>query len=508
MFYLNKSKQLIVIIGLSLFASLFFLQKTNLMASDLGRHLKNGEIIITSKQPIINNLYSYTYPDYPSIAHHWGFGVIAFGIYKLAGFTGLTIFNATLFFLTIVLILVYSAKRVSLAYTCLGFFLTLPLLTYRTEIRPETISALFVISMLYILTSNIHPPFKVLSVFFLQLLWVNIHVFFVFGLFLTTTFLLTQLVNGDNRGARLTLIILIAQALASLVNPYGLQGALYPLKILNDYGYRIVENQTPFLLLKIIPSPIYYYLLTISAVTVVLTVLSIRNIIKKDLFFSLVSMVFLLGSLKMVRLIPYFGIFALFSLSYCFYTLNLTYGDFVKRLLSKPVVLISLGGAGAVIAFVLITSNLYNPFTNFGAGLMPRVSNSADFFKENSLKGPIFNNYDAGGYLIFYLYPKQKVFVDNRPEAYPSNFFKNEYVPMQEKEAIWVKLNDRYNFNTIYFYRHDYTPWAQPFLISRLNDPAWAPVYVDDYALILLKRTATNESVIKRYELPKELFRY
>lgn len=494
--------------GLSLFAGLFFLQKTNLMASDLGRHLKNGEIIVATKQPITTNLYSYTYPNYPFIAHHWGFGVLAFGIYKLAGFNGLTLFNTVLFFLTISLVLVYSVKRVGLAYTCLGFFLTLPLLTHRTEIRPETISALFVVLTLYILTSNIRSLFKVISIFFLQVFWVNIHVFFVFGLLLSITCLLTQLINRNYLLTRSTLVILMVQALASFINPYGLQGILYPLQIFSDYGYRIVENQTPFLLLKVVPNPIYYYLLVVGVVVIISTILSLKSVVKNNLFIALVSLAFLLGSIKMVRLMPYFGIFALFSLSYCFYILNLKYGEFLKGFLNKPAILISLGGMGSVVAFVLISSNLYNPFTNFGVGLMPNINKSANFFKENNLQGPVFNNYDAGGYLIFYLYPNQKVFVDNRPEAYPSNFFKTEYVPMQENQDIWAKLNTKYNFDSIYFYRRDYTPWAQPFLITRLKDPTWAPVYVDDYALILIKRNPTNESIIKNYELPKELFRY
>lgn len=491
-----------------MFVSLFFLQKTNLMASDLGRHLKNGEIVVAGKQPITTNLYSYTYPNYPFIAHHWGFGVIAFGIYKLAGFNGLTIFNAILFFLTIALILNYSSRRVGLVFTSLGFMLTLPLLTYRTEIRPETISALFIALTLYILTNNLRLPVKLGLIFVLQVLWVNIHVFFVFGLFLSATFLLTQLIQADYRQARYTLILLVTQVLATLLNPYELKGALYPLQIFNDYGYRIVENQTPFLLLKVIPSPIYYYLLAISVITLVLTILSIGSVVKKDLFHTLVTVVFLLGSLKMVRLMPYFGIFALLFLSYCFYSLNLKYGDFFKLVFNKPIVLVLSGGVGFMAAFVLISSNLYNPFTNFGIGLMPGIKKSADFFEENNLQGPIFNNYDAGGYLIFYLYPKQKVFVDNRPEAYPSSFFKTAYVPMQENDGVWRDLSEKYDFNSIYFYRHDYTPWAQPFLISRLKDPAWAPVYVDDYALIMLKRNPTNESIIKDYELPKELFRY
>ena len=47
---------------------------------------------------------------------------------------------------------------------------------------------------------------------------------------------------------------------------------------------------------------------------------------------------------------------------------------------------------------------------------LPEINASADFFKTENIKGSIFNNYDIGGYLIFNLFPNQKLFVDNRPE--------------------------------------------------------------------------------------------
>ncbi len=140
--------------------------------------------------------------------------------------------------------------------------------------------------------------------------------------------------------------------------------------------------------------------------------------------------------------------------------------------------------------------------------MMPGVNGSAEFFKKNNMEGPIFNNYDIGGYLIYHLFPKERVFVDNRPEAYPSSFFKDIYVPMQEDEAVWKKMDQRYQFNAIYFYRHDMTPWAQPFLIRRIQDPGWAPVFVDDYTLILLKRNEKNAFGIRLYELPQRLFKF
>ena len=74
-------------------------------------------------------------------------------------------------------------------------------------------------------------------------------------------------------------------------------------------------------------------------------------------------------------------------------------------------------------------------------GLMPNVNASAEFFKQSGLKGPIFSNYDIGGYLIYHLEGQEKVFVDNRQEAFPPDFFQKVYIPMQEDPAVWKDMS-------------------------------------------------------------------
>ena len=77
---------------------------------------------------------------------------------------------------------------------------------------------------------------------------------------------------------------------------------------------------------------------------------------------------------------------------------------------------------------------------------------------------------------------------------------------MQEDEKIWKQMEDKYHFQIIFFNRLDMTPWGQPFLIKRIRDKSWAPVYVDDFSLILLKRTGLNRHIINQYELPESMF--
>jgi hypothetical protein len=52
----------------------------------------------------------------------------------------------------------------------------------------------------------------------------------------------------------------------------------------------------------------------------------------------------------------------------------------------------------------------------------------------------------------------------------------------------------------------DYTPWAQNFLIHRVKDPLWAPVFVDNKTILFLQRNEENKEIIKKYEIPKEVF--
>ncbi len=123
------------------------------------------------------------------------------------------------------------------------------------------------------------------------------------------------------------------------------------------------------------------------------------------------------------------------------------------------------------------------------------------FMRANNVPGPFFNNYDNGSYLIWMLYPEYKVFVDNRPEAYSVDFFKETYKPMQADEAVWERESRRYGIQSIVFFRHDMTEWGQAFLVNRAKDVVnWAPVFIDDYAIIFVRRTPENLPLIRQHE--------
>jgi len=78
----------------------------------------------------------------------------------------------------------------------------------------------------------------------------------------------------------------------------------------------------------------------------------------------------------------------------------------------------------------------------FGFGLVQGNNQSAQFFIDNNIKGPLFNNYDIGGYLIYHFYPQEKVFTDNRPEAYSVSFFEKYIYSFTTGQFYLARTNE------------------------------------------------------------------
>ncbi len=509
------------------YASVFLARQINFITADLGRHITNGKVFVETGKVISTNYYSYTEPDFPAINHHWGSGVIFYFVHHFFGFNGLSVF----YVLTVIAAaLFFIAATLKFADSRLVFFtaiLSVPLIAYRTEVRPEGISLFFVGLFFFILILFREEKFKFIPTLILlsiaQLLWVNSHIFFFMGFMLSGFFLAEEFLNNKNKEKIKQYFILLATlVVVSLINPFFIKGLLAPLTIFKEYGYMIAENQSVLFMQERFNNTEFFHF-EIQAVIplLVFTLLIIQKKIKTILILLLPFTVFGLLGFMAVRGIPLFALAAIPTGAYLLKYLTEKYVAGAKK-----IVFTSL----SVIAILIVVTGFQSGYTTnkknkkpraeykepsyfspikytTGTGLFPEMNLSAEFFLKNNIKGPVFNNYDIGGYLIYHLYGKEKVFVDNRPEAYSVDFFKQTYIPMQEKMEKFREVEQRYNFNCIWFYRHDNTPWAQPFLLQLIEQPDYAPVFVDQLTIMFLKRNEQNAELIKRFELPKSMFR-
>ena len=327
----------------------------------------------------------------------------------------------------------------------------------------------------------------------IQLFWVNMHIYFIFGPALLLFFLIDRFFDNKKNLKQFQnlKLIFILTLLATLINPNGIYGAIAPLTIFSNYGYSIVENQS-ILFLK--NYGIFLTKINIFVLATILFFLSFIPALKKYgargyIFETITSFTFTILGFYMLRNIGPFSIIfiPIFSLNFQTWLSGFSFNKKIKAGIYVLMIVICL--------FVLksITNNSFYSWAGSGDKFGLEISASAEkgvnFVLENKISGPVFNNFDVGSYLIWKLYPSQKVFVDGRPEAYSVDFFQKIYIPMQESPELWKRYSDQYKINYIFFDYHDITPWAQTFLSFISQDKNWPLVYQDNSVVIFVRRS-------------------
>lgn len=502
-----------ITIILIIYVALFFLERTNLAASDLGRHVTNGRVIWQTGSVFHTNLYSYTNPDFPVPNHHWLFGVIVYLLHQVGGFSALTVMGAVLYTTAIVLIFYASSKKAGFYPALAAVLLALPLFTDRAETRPEAFS-LFFFTVFYLLFAWIVEQKKLTRFWYVCLttvvvmaLWINTHIFFV----LTGILGVAAAVHGYwNKLPHLWVwmgSLASALLLGAFINPVGWQLVVYPLSIFSNYGYRVSENQPLWFFLQHYTRPIHWYLVFFILLFITLNIFYLKKRLASHLYLVLISGFFLLFTIKLIRIENIFAVTAIPLLTLSLSAVWQKYHLFVKEKLNQTLTMMSLSIVGFIAIAAILGSGLFFPFKGlFGVGLSPGYEQSIAFISNFPITGRIFNNFDSGSFLIYSLYPNQQVFIDNRAEAYPASFIQDTYLQAQQDETVWYQLEQQYHFATIIFYRHEQTNWGQEFLVKRIQDPSWIPVYVDNYLIMFLKDTPANEELIEQYRLPQEMF--
>ncbi|MDP3800374.1 MAG: hypothetical protein Q8Q90_03045 [bacterium] len=478
----------------------------NLVTADLGRHIKNGEIIWNEQFNVLKtNFYSYTHPNFPTTNHHWLSGLVFYGLWKLVGFKGIHIFFILISLATLFIFFRIATTKSSPAIVALVALPLLPILLERDEIRPEIFSyllaSIFFWLILKIKNGQANPKYLfILPV--LQIVWTNLHIYFFLGPVILGTFLIEALIEKNSLLKKKLSLTFLLSIIATAITPFGINSTLAPLTIFKNFGYRLAENQSVWFIEKILPNPNY---LIFKIIFLVLILSLIARIWRLKSYKTLITdIVFTLGfSIAGWFAIRNFAIFGLFALPLIASNLANLFNSKPEapRWLDRTVL------ATLILTVLIILSGefrtIYPKAQKLGLGLENGNTTALDFFKENNLTGPIFNNYDIGGYLIFGFenYPEQnrRVFTDNRPEAYPAEFFEKTLIPMQEDKEIWDEKNSLYKFNAIIFSYRDYTPWGQAFFARILNDPEWKTVFADNRVIILLKNNELNKNIIAKY---------
>jgi hypothetical protein len=117
---------------------------------------------------------------------------------------------------------------------------------------------------------------------------------------------------------------------------------------------------------------------------------------------------------------------------------------------------------------------------------------ATEFIINNQISGRMFHTYHYGGYLIYKLYPEQKVFIDGRADMYGDEFIQ-EHIRINSGRHDWETLFNKYNIDYVLCNRE--APLRQ-LLLTRGD---YSLVYDDEVNSVLLRNSPQFTAIIEKY---------
>lgn len=228
---------------LALFLALtFLLGAFPLKDTDFWWHLRTGDLMREGAGVPHVDWYTFGAAGHPWIDLHWGFEVLLSWGYEFGGVPFLTLAKCAVTTLAIALLITARRKSGPLWVMVVAWLPALLLLGGRMYIRPETLTLLYLAIYLAVLFRWEERPRLAYVLPIVQLAWVNSHGLFVLGPIVLAFALADAAIRRDafrperRRWWRTVATACLLIGLACLVNPYGLQGALFPLELAGTMG--------------------------------------------------------------------------------------------------------------------------------------------------------------------------------------------------------------------------------------------------------------------------------
>ncbi len=251
------------IVALAVFAAILW-PAAVLNDSDTWWHLSAGDWMLAHRAVPHADPFSWSLRGHPWTAHEWLSEVLMSGAFALAGWPGLMLLTAAAAGLTVFLLARHAARSMSgLALGLLvlgGAALFGPHLLARPHLLVTPVMALWFSALA---RNGGTPPWRTLP---LITLWANMHGSFIAGIALALPFAVEAILAAPSRGRRLALWAGFAAAAvaAAALTPFGIDGLLFPLRLLSMPGVDGIGEWSPLDLAK--PQPLLVALAAFAAV--------------------------------------------------------------------------------------------------------------------------------------------------------------------------------------------------------------------------------------------------
>ncbi len=467
---------------------------------DLWWHLRGGDAIVAQHALPERGVFSQ-HSERPWVEYSWGFEVILSRVYRSFGLIGLTVFRSAVeAFITAVLFFTLlrglGSFWQSWALTALGMWA----IQHNLGLQPMLCSvALMMLELALIFEARRRGTMRPLYVLpFLFLLWANLHIQFVYGIVvlmllagdgILRAILPAQWADENQARPQLPLAPLLGvtalSVLATLVGPYSWR--LY--SVLVSY----VQSSVPYTIIRELQalsfrSPQHFVFILILAgaffalgwrhsrdpfaisLLVICTIISLR--MRRDCWFACLPALAIIADREGIA----------------------------SRVFLRSKRALTFAAATAVASLLMFAVIEWD--ANASNATLERMVaeyypvDACNFARTHSLPGPIYNDMNWGGFLIWAL-PDKPVAIDNRTDLYGDALLRRAY-ETEQGTADWSANPDLRAARTVIL------NWYVPLARELAQNPNFHLVYSDQRAAIFVRNDVEPNSAANHIAGPQE----
>jgi hypothetical protein len=476
--------------------------------ADIGWHIRNGELMLRTHALTRVDPFSSSMSGKPWYAWEWLYDLLVGSIHRWAGLNGVVLLTAFVVAFTFAFVLNRTLQRGGLLLMAIPFLIfAFAASAIHLFARPHVFTWLLAVIFFVLLDSAERSgnwrPLLWLPV--IILVWTNLHGGFVLGFVLLAIFLLSA-------GVKYVLHPSERNVIADWIKKLGLvSGACALASLVNPYGYKLHMH-------------IYRYLTDRWLMNHIDEFLSPNlHEVSGACFVILVLLTFFALSVSGRKISISSGLVLLFAIYSGFYaSRNLPVSSLLLMLVSVPLLsepLIAAGEDSRVVAGIRNPLHVFSSFSRrmekleerlrghiwpaaavifavivcwnsgrFGSRQLMNAQfnpkrfpvQAAGFMAQHNIAGPVFSPDSWGGYLIYRLYPRTRVYLDDRHDFYGDTFFK-DYLKIIRISPEWQQQLDATGVQWVL------VPEGSSLANVLKETKQWTPLYEDSVAVLFHK---------------------
>ncbi len=488
--------------------SLFGLTARPILVPDFWWHLRIGQYMVETGSLPRSDPFSYTSAGKEWITHEWGSEVLMYWIYQASGWGGLIVVFSIIITASFVIVYRRCAGKPFVAGLALllGALSTAPV----WGVQPQMITMLLASVFLMLLEKYARdaairhllwmPP--------LTVLWVNLHGGYLLAPLLVVLvaagLALDELIGSEGArdawgrgvsqqpGGRLAaamrrafplFVVAALCTLAIAVNPHGTRMYSYPFETLRSPV--MAENLRDWLSPNFHRPSMIPFALLLFATAAALALSPKRPKPSEVLLASVAG----LAALRSGRHIPIFVLVAVPLLAEhgWLWLKERPWGQWLAAPDREPTPPKALFHVALLAVMILWASLRFAVIINeqrtSEAEVFPRAA--VEYIRREKPSQPLFHRYDWGGYLLWYLHPEYRSYIDGRADVH-GDAFMEEYFRTYRGRNRWQETLERWKVQSALV-----EPEAPIASLLRIH-PDWEKVYEDKQAVVFVKKTASN----------------